>query len=113
MSRRTPLLRFLAILWAAVQLASPGFSAIADGKQSSDSASAPQTHIEATTSESCPVVHSPDCALCRYLTHQAGAASFGTEWRLLGTERQELGVDCIAERSAAVALPHGRAPPAI
>lgn len=113
MRRHTPVARFLTLLWASLQLAAPALSSIADGQLSRDNASKPLTHIEATSSDSCPVMHSPDCGLCRYLSisgaNDASAPRF--DWRqsaanaLAGTASDTAG-------SIAIALPHGRAPPA-
>lgn len=112
MRRHTSVVRFLTLLWASLQLAAPALSSIADGQLSRDNASKPLTHVEATTSDSCPVVHSPDCGVCRYLStsgaNDASAPRF--DWRqgaanaLVCTASDEAG-------SIAIALPHGRAPP--
>jgi hypothetical protein len=109
MIRRSILVRCLALVWATLQLASPGISAIADGRLSSESQ--PVAHIEATSSASCPVVHAPDCGVCRYLSNaavkDAPAAFFGCDERARGNpSTQNAGV-----RGVALALPRGRAPP--
>lgn len=114
MRRRTTFVRCLALVWATLQLASPGLSAIADGLLARASASGPSIHVEATSGASCPVVHSPDCAVCRYLSVSASsdtaAPAFG--W----AETSQCGVvpdATTAARSAAFALPHGRGPPTV
>src|SRR5687768_10378370 len=73
-NRRAPFVRFLAVLWATLQLASPGLTAIADGNSASLSFADAASHVEATGSESCPLPHSPDCAVCRYLSSGAAAS---------------------------------------
>jgi hypothetical protein len=112
MKRRTTLIRFLALVWATLQLASPGLASIADGMLARESASSPSTHVETTTSASCPVVHSPDCAVCRYLSasgsNAPAAAAFS--WKAASQCRVIADATTIA-LSTAVALPHGRAPP--
>ena len=70
MTGRTRLWRFLALSWAALQLASPALSSLADAGRAT--AGNPVAHVEATSSDACPLAHSPDCAMCRYLS---GAAS--------------------------------------
>lgn len=113
MTRRTTLVRFLALLWAALQVASPGLSAIADGNLARGSASGPSTHVESQTTANCPVVHQPDCGLCRYLN---GAASTTTPAQLGFFYAPDVSVptteSCAARRNGVV-LPQGRAPPAI
>ena len=113
MKRRTTFVRFLALFWAALQLASPAVSAIADGKLASQNASGPATHVEATTTASCPVVHSPDCGVCRYLSASALGSRLSAFAPLLSGQSRELRAESREQHSAALALPHGRAPPAI
>ena len=71
--RRVP--RVVATLLALLQLTSPGLVAVADGFVQRAAMGAPSTHIEATSSAACPAVHSPDCAMCRFvsMSSQAGA----------------------------------------
>lgn len=114
MKRRTTLVRFLALVWATLQVASPALASIADGMLARESATSPSTHVEATTSASCPVVHSPDCGVCRYLSaagsNDAGAPALGWEGA------SQCGIISSATTialSAAVVLPHGRAPPTL
>lgn len=114
MTRRTPLVRFLTLAWASLQLGAPALSSIADGRLERNGASRPTTHVEATTGESCPVVHSPDCGVCRYLSISGASDSTAPsfDWRqsssnaLAGTAFDEAG-------SIAIALPRGRAPPTV
>ncbi len=113
MRRRSPVFRFVTLAWASLQLAAPAMAGIADGLAAFEDASAPRTHVEATTTEGCPVVHSPDCGLCRYLTTSAAqGASPAGGWAASTTgelvETATLGATC-----ASVALPFGRAPPTI
>lgn len=114
MKRRTTLVRFLALVWATLQLASPGLASIADGMLARESASSPSTHVEATTSASCPVVHPPECAVCRYLSasRSNGAVTPEVGW----ADASDCGVipdTTTVALSAAVVLPHGRAPPTL
>jgi len=113
MNRRSPLFRFVTLAWASLQLASPALASWADGRQSMESASSPQTHVEATTSDGCPVVHSPDCGLCRYLSaSQANAEPATISW-IATTASELVGSASVAASSGSVALPFGRAPPTL
>lgn len=113
MSRRTPLVRFFTLLLATLQIASPGISAIADGRLALENASRPTTHIEATTTAACPVVHSPDCGVCRFLSSPVGAAPAPT-FSLESFCAAPVPVASIARpHLVSVALPDGRAPPAL
>lgn len=111
MRRRTTVIRSLALLWAALQLASPGASAIADGALARENASAPAMHVEATTTAACPVVHSPDCGVCRYLSTSANPQPPQAFSLSSVAERRDARTDIPQAGCASVALPHGRAPP--
>ena len=103
--------RILAMVWATLQLASPGTAAVADGLLASASASAPTTHVEAKTGAGCHAVHSPDCALCRYVSHSAVQSAVDSFTGELGAH---IGKPARRHRAAlviALTLPHGRAPP--
>lgn len=113
MKRRPLPVRILALLWAALQLASPGASAIADGRLAAANASGPTTHVEATTSASCPVVHSPDCGVCRYLSGPAATQQPSPLVSLLSTADQLPNTETRVCVSVVAVLPHGRAPPAL
>jgi len=113
MTARKGFARFLALLCATVQFASPGLSAIADGTLARENASEPLTHVESAPSANCPVVHPPDCAVCRYLSSAAAPPAVSNlaiddcaESRLPGPESRQ-------PHDSAITLPHGRAPPAI
>lgn len=113
MSGRHPLLRMLVMVGAAVQLLSPAVASIADGLLAQDSASSPLTHIEATSSSTCPVVHPPDCGVCRYLS------AAGTQPRVPATMlvvETRTAPACLGSPStgrAGTSLPDGRAPPVL
>ena len=66
---RSPGFRRLALVWAALQFAAAGLTALAHAR--AETADAAVAHVEATTSETCPVVHPVDCGVCRH----ASAAS--------------------------------------
>lgn len=113
MTKRTPAVRCLAILWATLQLASPGAIAIADGRASEQGASAAFSHIESSTTSSCPEIHGVDCALCRYVSNAAAAVPSPSRWYVLSVELPRPGLVRVALVAASRALPHGRAPPTI
>ena len=110
MTRRSPVIRLLALLWATLQIASPGLGALADGLLAAQTRD-PASHVEATTSGRCPVVHAPDCGLCRQLTTAVAVPPrFALELPIVAAA----GVAIVAtgEPPRAV-VPHrwGRAPP--
>ncbi len=112
MSGRRRWARRFAFLWAALQVLSPGASALADGLIARDTASAPLVHVEATGSKGCPEVHPPDCGVCRYLSSGVdvpAAASFvpGARAHLAAPAAR-----VASHHSPSTTLPHGRAPPA-
>lgn len=112
MLRRSPLVRLFTLAWASLQVAAPALTSLADGSASLKDASAPKTHVEATSSESCPVVHSPDCGLCRYLTTSAAsdASAPAFDWTV-GSAHELAQTAMLGASGAGVALPFGRAPP--
>ena len=114
MIRRSPLVRFLTIAWASLQFAAPAVTSIADGSATLDNASAPKTHVEATTSDNCPVVDSPDCGLCRYLSTSSvnDASTPAFDWTV-GAAGELVGTASHGVSSASIALPFGRAPPTV
>jgi hypothetical protein len=111
MTRRTPLLRFLALLWAGIQLATPAFGSLADARFAA-AAGDPVAHVESTTLATCPVIHPPDCAVCRYLS---GTASEPETQDAVDVNAARvsafIAADCAPARRTTV-LPDGRAPPA-
>ena len=113
MSGRNPGLRMLVMVGAALQLLSPGVASIAHGMSARENASGPLRHIESTTTATCPVVHAPDCGVCRYLS------AAGTQAKLAPTllvGELTAAPECVASlvpRRGVAALPDGRAPPAL
>lgn len=104
--------RFFALVWAVLQLASPGMSAVADGLATEAGAN-PAAHVEATTGKGCPVVHSPDCGMCRYLSQGARLQPVA---RIVLPQRASIAEPQVARfrpRHAATILPDGRAPPVL
>ena len=113
MSRRHQLLRLLVMIGAAFQLLSPGVAAVADGLLARENASGPLTHIEATTTATCPVVHAPDCGVCRYLS-AAGTPQRAAPSILLAAGSLQPRCEEARQPAGAAALrPNGRAPPAL
>jgi hypothetical protein len=114
MTHRFARLRILTFVLGTLQLASPGASAIADGMLALASVGQPATHVEAVTQAACPLVHAPDCGLCRFLSltgcRDAAPPS------LAATETARAGLRDWGERNVAarsIALPSGRAPPKV
>jgi hypothetical protein len=105
------MVRFITLLLATLQFASPGISAVADGQLARQNALQPTTHVEATTTAACPVVHHPDCGVCRYLSNAFAPprqAAFGARFAACEIEPKAASRE---PRAAALAAPNGRAPP--
>ena len=107
------MVRFITLLLATLQFVSPGISAIADGQLARENASQPATHVEATTTAACPVVHQPDCGVCRYLSSPAGATPSASFDLVALSAAPTPNVETVASSCADVVLPHGRAPPGL
>ena len=111
MTRRTPVLRGLTLLLAMVQLGSPAMSAIADARLAAQ-AGEPIAHVESTSATDCPVVHTADCAMCRYLSSAASIPGAALDLAVdIQALEQRIG-DQRDASSLVVFLPDGRAPPA-
>lgn len=114
MTSRSTFVRSVTLLWASLQLAAPAMSSIADGQLSRDNATQPTTHVEATTTGSCPVVHPPDCAVCRYLStsgaNDIAAPSFDWQFLAVWTGASTVSVE---PGCGALGLPRERAPPGL
>ena len=111
MSGRGRWTRCLAYVWAALQVLSPGASALADGLIARDTASAPLVHIEAPGSKTCPEVHPPDCGVCRYLSAGSEAPA---PTAFMAVERAQVvptPASVARHASPRAPLPPGRAPP--
>ena len=112
-SRSVPL-RLLALLWATLQLASPAAGAVADGQQFAKAGGgAPAAHVESTSSEACPVVHAPDCAMCRYLSQNAGTVAAATAPFSGRMQSADVRLERVPARRPGAPPPNGRAPPVI
>jgi hypothetical protein len=112
MTRRAPLLRFLALLWAGLQFAMPALGSLADARFAA-AAGDPVSHVESTSSASCPAVHAPDCAVCRYLS---GATPVPENAAAVNIDAEQAGAQArtrCAVAHVAIILPDGRAPPAL
>ena len=103
----------LVMFCAAVQLLSPGIAAVADGLLAAVNASRPLTHIEASTTAKCPVVHAPDCGVCRYLSSSSTLARVVQPLPVLQDAPVSPNAIACAPASNATTLPDGRAPPAL
>ena len=112
--QRKPFARGLTLLWASLQLAAPAMSSIADGQWTLHNTAELTTHVEATTTDGCPIVHSPDCAVCRFVStsgvHDAAAPSFDWQSRAARMRASTVSVDPCCD---ALGLPPGRAPPTV
>jgi hypothetical protein len=113
MQQRSALVRFFAIAWAVFQVASPAVGAIADGRLAAANAFGPATHVEATTSSSCPQVHSPDCAICRYLSGPASPLPPAAIGFAIRKDPRSTRAESMFAHAGAIAFPPGRAPPGL
>lgn len=113
MSGRGRWTRCLAYVWAALQVLSPGASALADGLIARDNASAPLVHVEAPGSKTCPEVHPPDCGVCRYLSTGSEAPAAPTFRPVERTHVLPTTARGARYASPNATLPHGRAPPTV
>lgn len=111
MTRRTALFRKLALAWALLHVALPGAGAVADGLLMRASAGEQVAHVESTTTSSCPVVHAPDCGVCRYLSGCTSLSATGALPASIASASagMDAGISVPPDRS--VVLPDNRAPP--
>jgi len=98
---------------ALMQLSLPGAAAWADALLDHAPVGPAATHFESHTTGSCPRVHSPDCALCQFLTAPRSTAqqimfAFG-----LASGRIRLpAAPVLGRRAGRLFHPQPRAPPA-
>jgi hypothetical protein len=111
MKRRSPLLRLLAGAAALLQLTTPPLSAVADGLAARDSAGERVAHVESTTTSRCPVVHAPDCGVCRYLTTCGAPPLDAATPVVIAAVAPPARTNVSHSTPAAAVLPDGRAPP--
>lgn len=106
--------RVLTCVLAAIQFAAPASSAVADGLLAQNASLGAATHIEAATTSACPLVHAPDCGLCRYLSLKASSDASAPTVSWSGDSGCRIVVEATAVvRPANDGLPNGRAPPTI
>jgi hypothetical protein len=66
--------RGFALTWGVLQLILPLLVLFGDAAVARAGSLRPTLHIEASSGESCRAVHTDDCALCRFLSHNTGPA---------------------------------------
>lgn len=111
MSGRSPFRRILVMAFATLQLVSPALIVLADGVSIRDAVAESVAHVESTTSESCPQVHTPDCALCRYLSASSASVS-DVQAGTPGTSQvAAVTANIVLTLGSIALLPDGRAPP--
>ena len=109
--RRTS--RLVALLLAVVQLSAPSLVAAADGLVQHAAAGVESTHVEAHTSATCPAVHSPDCAMCRYVSLSAHTSAPTLAPIVVNDAGQQGRAACVGQGHAVHDTPRGRSPPVI
>jgi hypothetical protein len=63
-------------MWAVLQLALPPVATFADARLERESEAYGATHVESSSSATCPPVHAAECALCQFVS-RASAPSDG------------------------------------
>jgi hypothetical protein len=63
--------RFLTLILAAIQFATPGIASVAEGDFARRVVD-PRAHVEEHGQKDCVPPHAADCALCRYLVDNVG-----------------------------------------
>lgn len=63
--------RFLTLLLAAIQFATPGVASVAEGSFARRVID-PRAHVEEHGQKDCEPPHAADCAVCRYLVDNVG-----------------------------------------
>lgn len=67
----SPLARFLTLILAAIQFATPGIASVAEGNFARRVVD-PRAHVEEHGQKDCVPQHGADCAVCRYLVDNVG-----------------------------------------
>ena len=111
MSGRSHFRRILAIAFATLQLVSPALVVLADGVSVRDAVAESVAHVESTSSDSCPQVHTPDCALCRYVSGSSAPVSDGHLCVPQARQAPLLANADVLTFGTSALLPDGRAPP--
>jgi len=60
--------RVIVVAWAALQMALPSLSSLADASLSAGSVGVTAVHVESNSSPACRPVHGADCAFCQFLS---------------------------------------------
>jgi len=71
--------RFLALLFALVQLVLTPLATLVDARQERASGAVAVAHVESERSDSCAAAHPADCAICHFLTAPATPARLAAE----------------------------------
>lgn len=100
----------MSLLWAALQLATPALSGLADARLA---AGDPIAHVESSSSSTCPAIHPPDCAVCRYLSDAASSPGAPGAVEVNVGDSDRFRTANRAPGIRALVLPDGRAPPGI
>jgi hypothetical protein len=73
-SRLSHPVRFLTLLFAAMQFAAPAVLSVADGSLAREGRTS-TSHIEEVGGKQCRAPHSEDCLVCRFLSATHGVAA--------------------------------------
>lgn len=112
MTPRGRLRRWLAFVWAALLIAAPAASAQADARFALALAGS-QSHVEDSTSAKCPLVHPPDCGLCRHLTNAARVSPGVAPTPAAGRPTVPDEGMALVDAACVAVVPWGRAPPLV
>ena len=104
--------RGFALIWGALQIVLPMLILFSDANSALSGSRRPVAHIESATTDSCQPVHTDECALCRFLSHNNAAAARAELPPVPASAGHTPCETTHASRAAAFGrLPDSRAPP--
>ena len=107
-------IRVIVVAWAALQMALPSLSSLADARLAAASAGVTTVHVESNSSPACHPVHSADCAFCQFLSTCFSPSRAATPELIVVREFvAPPGELASLAKSAALDRPSSRAPPAV
>ncbi|MDB4876937.1 MAG: hypothetical protein JWM41_3383 [Gemmatimonadetes bacterium] len=113
MAAPTGWIRYVMLLWAALQIALPPVLTLVDAN--SAAASAGQViHVESASTPACHRAHGADCAFCQFLSNCLGTMDAAAPPRIAAIAHvRPAATQSSLDASAARSLPGSRAPPAV
>lgn len=106
--------RVIVVAWAALQMALPSLSSLADASLSAGSVDVTAVHVESSSSPGCRPVHGADCAFCQFLSTCFSPAKSAAPALLVTREFIAPPAELSSlPKPAGFARPSSRAPPAV